>query len=399
MTNEQEDDAALIAALDSVREAAQRYFEHYKNQERLGVWLPQPSPNIEELTSPIIDAMRTHLRFKEDTNRFFGAKQLMRHPWYQSRNLLRIAVERDFVSAVAWYHKVHSTERAALRYVAEVYGLKIAETVRLKNGVSLVSLENLPLSGNAKAVQSQFQITPNKLPLNLTAMPIGAVLETPEVHYSSSYEESWRSDELERTIRAFTLVNGASPVVGTSWLEFVDDDLRMAEFGLITTVPLYEGRPPFSTVDVDADAIEWVERYLSLASEVRPQCDVAIERLNLARRRYSSGDKAIEGAICLEALLGSGDNQEITYKLKLRAALLLSTDLNERREISNAVKDFYQLRSKTVHGISVKPKDIQKHDACAARGLDICAQVLRKLVRSNKTFVPEDWELSGGQPH
>jgi hypothetical protein len=80
MTNEQQDDAALIAALDSVRGAAQSYFEHYKNQERLGVWLPHPSPTIEELTSPIIDAMRTHLRFKEDTNRFFGTKQFMRHP-------------------------------------------------------------------------------------------------------------------------------------------------------------------------------------------------------------------------------------------------------------------------------------------------------------------------------
>jgi hypothetical protein len=327
----------------------------------------------------------------------------MRHPWYQSRNLLKIAVDRDSASAVAWYHKVHSTERAALRYVAEVYGLKIAETVRLRNGVALVSLENLPPSGNAKAVQSQFQFTPNKLPRNVTTLAIGAVLETPEVHYSSSYEENGqtappRSDELERTIRAFSLVNGASPVVGTSWIEFVDDNLRMAEVSLMWMTPLYEGRPAFLTVDVDADAIEWVERYLSLSFNVRPQCDVAIERLNLARRRYSSGNKAIEGSVCLEALLGSDSNQEITYKLRLRAALLLSTDLDERREISNAVKDFYKLRSATVHGASVQPKDTQKNDACAARGLDICAQVLRKIVSLNKPFVPEDLELSGGQP-
>jgi hypothetical protein len=97
-----------------VREPARRYFEHYANQERMGAWLPPPSPNIDELSLPIRAAMEAHSRFKDDANRFFGSKQLMRHPWYQSCNLLRIAVDRDSVAAVAWYHKVHSTERAKL---------------------------------------------------------------------------------------------------------------------------------------------------------------------------------------------------------------------------------------------------------------------------------------------
>ena len=161
---------------------------------------------------------------------------------------------------------------------------------------------------------------------------------------------------------------------------------------------LHEGRPPFSVVDVDADAIEWIERYLSLSPELSPQCDIAIERLNLARRRHSPGNRAIEGAISLEALLGPDGNQEITYRLRLRAALLLSTNFEERREISNAVKEFYKPRSNTVHGIPAQPRDLHKNDACAARGLDICSQVLRKIVSLNKPFVPEDWELSGGQP-
>jgi hypothetical protein len=60
MTNEQRNDAVLIAALDSVREAGKCLFEHYNNQERLGVWLPHPSPNLEDLTLPIRAAMETH---------------------------------------------------------------------------------------------------------------------------------------------------------------------------------------------------------------------------------------------------------------------------------------------------------------------------------------------------
>jgi hypothetical protein len=172
----------------------------------------------------------------------------------------------------------------------------------------------------------------------------------------------------------------------------------MAEFGRIHMMPRYEGPLAFFPIDIGTDAIEWVKRYIDLAPEVRPHCDIAIERLNLARRRLSPGNKAIEGAICLEALLAHDTKQEINYRLRLRSALLLSTELDERRNISKAVREFYILRSATVHGSTSASQTAQKDEGCATRGLDICAQALRKIVSLNKKFVPEDWELSGGQP-
>jgi hypothetical protein len=135
----------------------------------------------------------------------------------------------------------------------------------------------------------------------------------------------------------------------------------------------------------------------ALAPEVRPYCEIAIDRLNLARRRLSPGDKAIDGSICHEALLAYDSNQEITHRLSLRSALLLSTEFKERQEISNAVKKFYKLRSDSVHGNALKPKDAQRNADCAECGLDICAQVLRKIVSLNKKFDPS-WDLSGSQP-
>ena len=45
-----------------------------------------------------------------------------------------------------------------------------------------------------------------------------------------------------------------------------------------------------------------------------------------------------------------------------------------------------------------KPGNRKGDATCAARGLDICAQVLRKIVSQNKKFVARDWELSGGEP-
>ncbi len=405
MTRNHQDDARLIAALD--RACAQS----------------PASPVIgDDLMKPIIEAMESHPKFRNELTRCFGSKWLPLNPRSQAYNLPKIAFERGPSAAVAWCHKVYSTERADLRYVSAVHGLHVAEPVKLSNGVSLMPFTKLPTSANAEAVQLQYWPDPT------TSQPIFATFEKREVVCSerpSIDVTRQRSGEIERTIRAFTLIEdadpvigapwgatpmvgapgGCAPVIGTSWIDFVDTELTIAESGQrVTYNSAHEGALNFLSRDVDKDAIEWVERYLHLADEVLPQCDasevssldIAIERLNLARRRHSPGNKAIEGAICLEALLAADTNQEIAHRLGLRSALLLSTELNKRHEISKAVTKFYKLRSDTVHGKTSKSKT--DDEACAKRGLDICAQVLRKIVSLNKKFVPRDWELSGGEP-
>jgi hypothetical protein len=400
MTRNHQDDARLIAALDAAL-----------------VQSPASPVIGDDLMKPIIEAMESHPKFRNELTRCFGSKWLSLKPQAQAHNLLIIAVERGPSAAVAWCHKVYSTERADLRYVSLVYGLHIEQPRKLSNGVSLMPLAKLPPSASAEAVQLQFQ---SSWPDITTPQPIGATFEVREdvCPEESSFDVlRQRSDEIERTVRAFTLVEdadpviaslgaapmigaprGCAPMIGMSWIDFVDTELTIAESGRRMSYNFAnEGALDIHSRVVDTDAIEWVERYIGLAPELRSKCDIAIERLNLARRRHSPGNKAIEGAICLEALLGNPDDkQEITYKLALRSALLLSTEFDERCKISGEVRKFYTLRSNTVHGNSGKSKP---GDAtCAARGLDICARVLRKIVSLNKTFVPRDWELSGGEP-
>jgi hypothetical protein len=76
MTDDHENDTTLISALHKVREPAQRCFEHYDNQERTGVWLERPSPDIEELVQPIIVAMETHPKFRKQQAAFSGQNSL-----------------------------------------------------------------------------------------------------------------------------------------------------------------------------------------------------------------------------------------------------------------------------------------------------------------------------------
>lgn len=392
--SEGQDDLAIIAELEKVREPTQRWLAHYNMQAQSGVFRPTLSPDISTLSKPIITALEAHPRFKAVPNRFFGGKQIMLCPYHQATNLLRSAAETDSHAAVEWLKKVYATEVTGIRFVAEVYGLTISERVTLTNGVTLVPLKDLPPSRNARDLVAQFQ-TFHFISTRPMHPPIGAVLELSQVKRSSESTE-FRSDELERSIRAFTLSDDAAPAIGVSWIDFVDPDLAKAEAFQMAIAPGSEGAFAAVAKSIDADAVAWVDRYLQLDSGVKRVCDIALERLNLARRRISPGNKAIEGAVCLEALLGDEGSQDLTYKLKLRTALLLETDIEKRRAVKKTVGEFYELRSRTVHGRRASKQDAILHTKCAEEGLEICSRVLRKIVERNEMPVPSDWELAGG---
>ena len=93
--------------------------------------------------------MESHPKFGKELRRLFGPKRLFLNPQSQASRLLKIAVECGPSAAVAWCHKVYSTEQADLRYVSLVYGLHIEQPHTLSNGVSLMPLEDLPRSANA----------------------------------------------------------------------------------------------------------------------------------------------------------------------------------------------------------------------------------------------------------
>jgi hypothetical protein len=195
--------------------------------------------------------------------------------------------------------------------------------------------------------------------------------------------------------RAFTLADQGAPVVSVSWTDFVEPELTSAEFGIARMGPGFEGSIGFAPIKVDDEALAWSERYLTMSKALRPLIDLALGRLNLARRRRSAGDKAIDACICLEALLGDENPTELTYRLRLRAALLLGSTLPERTEIRNAVGRLYDLRSKIVHGRVRRVTDMASDYQDTTRGLEICTQVVRSMVQRKRRPDFTVWELTG----
>ncbi len=78
---------------------------------------------------------------------------------------------------------------------------------------------------------------------------------------------------------------------------------------------------------------------------------VPLRRLNFAYERPLLEDKLIDYVIAFEALFfKSGESGELTHKLAVRVARLLSQTYEERAAIHKEMKDIYGIRSKIVHG-------------------------------------------------
>jgi hypothetical protein len=84
---------------------------------------------------------------------------------------------------------------------------------------------------------------------------------------------------------------------------------------------------------------------------------VAVRRFNYAYERRKAEDKIVDYMVAFEALFSKEheDAESIGHKLSVRAAHFFERDYVKRRQMMKTMKSFYSLRSKIVHGATLKP--------------------------------------------
>jgi len=88
--------------------------------------------------------------------------------------------------------------------------------------------------------------------------------------------------------------------------------------------------------------------------------------------RYREDDAIIDYAIGLEALLLKDINAELSYRFALRGATILAWDSGEKEKFFIQLQDFYDIRSKIVHGgqvDSIKLRDARSNAEKALRDI------------------------------
>ncbi|RWM08954.1 HEPN domain-containing protein [Mesorhizobium sp.] len=111
---------------------------------------------------------------------------------------------------------------------------------------------------------------------------------------------------------------------------------------------------------------------------------IALKRLNACMTRDDAVDAILDATIGIEVLLGDKENQALSYKLRIRAGALASLSGSMKpTDVSAAVKNIYDVRSRIVHGLDAKKSKKQllaPEDERYASERKAAADMLRFLI-------------------
>lgn len=316
--------------------------------------------------------------------------------------------------AVEWLEKVVNTRTADGLGVLALSGLTVVGRIDFGSGLSLIPFDALPESNtkrwiaatdeaNARSFRVSHQVesaptaaltfahavTPYLWPAHQGPVPIQR-----DPHYCQVILNDARL--------VLSLVGPSAPLSLGFWFEFVDSDLADASvYGGVTMS--HQEINPFgflqSTLVLPYEATTLLAAFQSVAEPLKTTLRLSLQRFNQAMLRPAHGDRAIELAIALESLLvdGSGEN---TFKLGLRAALLLGGSVSERLRVRALISALYVLRSSLIHD-GVLPREVKlarggkrpAHEV-VAESTDVCARILRRVVTLGA--IPDWYEFEVG---
>ncbi len=121
--------------------------------------------------------------------------------------------------------------------------------------------------------------------------------------------------------------------------------------GVSTTSPFFENIAMGEKCNIEGDNIDELRTIVKyVINQHDSRFTVAIGRLSLGMERRSLIDRIIDYMIGLEALYLPDGNEELSFRLSLRAAILLYSDKIERKQKYLFLRKLYKTRSNIIHG-------------------------------------------------
>jgi len=270
------------------------------------------------------------------------------------------------------------SETAVWRTVDTITGLTVyAAELRLDQATKLTSIPGYDLRGTL-AGQEQYCIG-DWLPGGFDKATIITTVKMPKHCYAGSAEPyEYLMGDISRSLAAIDAIRLTKP--GVPRLHYharchlsnfpLDDPFAYCrhEGGHRT----YEKEAVLDTNDFRYVRNTWRElmdtRYKgNLFSRTPDAMDTAYSRFSRSYEYRNWLDNIVDLTIALESLFAPTDNQELSYRISLRAAWLLSfgakddgDSVRDKNEIYDRVRTMYAIRSAGVHGRRPKEEDILK---------------------------------------
>lgn len=134
--------------------------------------------------------------------------------------------------------------------------------------------------------------------------------------------------------------------------------------------------------------IEGIYQQLSgvtLSEERKRRVERSLHKWNEALDQVSDEESLIANWIALETLFSPSDRDELSFRLALRGGVFLG-----QKKIYKDLRESYKIRSKIVHGGTIKNTQIGQ---VALRTREILRQILLKILRDPESYAPDEDQL------
>jgi hypothetical protein len=317
----------------------------------------------------------------------------------------RVQDGRTCAEAAADLRDLLDTQRAKCLAVMALWGVEVDRPVELEGGVTLLPFASIPDSDTKKWVEGTSQEHPGTQfygSVLLQQPPPSALcrqFDASPVLFRAGSQPTVTGpspSELFAEIALVMALSGpCSPLTGPQWTQFLDPVIERAKFGVMVGLSRMEvvPEPYVEPARLQADLVqEIVKEYLNTGGQVRDRLRVSLTRFHRAMSRHNDGDKAVDLAVSLEAILTDGSGEH-TFKTALRAGLLTKGSELDRMRARAIVSAIYRLRSMVVHN-GQPPQTIgvagssESSVAVIEEAARVTATVLRRIVHDR--LIP-DW--------
>ena len=316
------------------------------------------------------------------------------------RHILNVAIVRGPRYAAEAFYRCVEQSVATYQFFGLLAGVRVDQELQISPGISLVPIPNssnelpahlplwpywnpMDLMGRT-LIAVEHNISPLFINPRLTAMDPWAPFQDSAV--SAEYPDF----HIARFCQALSLAADAPIVCSAIWT-YIDpaeifnvwDTYRGNSATYFPDLARRSGSVNVAQDDI-SNALAIYEAMEALPPSIATKLRVPVDRWIKSKADQSRVDTAIDLGIALESLYleDIGNNPELGFRLRLRAAWYLAEDQTGRRNIMKNLGDVYGLRSKAVH-----TGDIGSHHDTTEplkEGQRLCRQSIVKVIQSGR---------------
>jgi len=302
--------------------------------------------------------------------------------------LIHWLIEKTFSesaeAAIQDLKKYLSIDKIPFLEVSAISGIKIDNPCVLEKNIQLIPWDSFPDSVQKEYIHKEFAF---RTPFHSPGAALVKEKLLKRIHVSQDETNDYiESDLFSELNDALLCINLVGPISAYSIAKWLHPPKWAIVQGSGYHLPFLEGRASHRDWPLHGcnQAQELHAAFIALSEKSKSSIRLPLERLNMAMRRISNVDAAIDLGIALESIflneLGE-DRGELTFRLKLRASRFLGSNLNERKKLFRIFGKLYELRSKAVHSGKL-PDNLGKTPIkdILEEGFNLTAKAISKII-------------------